>query len=111
MATKTPFDTAYVRAFAVDVDGDPPPRLMLMTLAPLSAANRMAATIEASEHVPESDGALPAMPAADSANCTSQKLEHTLRDMTRALKAMPANPRPLFVFSPMVPATCVPCPS
>ena len=70
--------------------GKGPPRLMLMTWAPLSAAKRMACAMAAMEPEPRAD--------------------RTLSGMIEALKATPPTPSLLFVDWAMVPATWVPWP-
>ncbi len=68
----------------------PPPSDMLITLAPLSAAKRMASAMSAEVPLP--------------------KWLSTFTGISVASKATPATPSPLFVAWAMVPATCVPWP-
>src|SRR6266480_3027526 len=103
-ATNTPFPTAYL--IALSSTGDEPaspaaPRLMLITLAPLSAAYRM--PLATSSSVPPMSSPQP--------NRTSQTPESTLTGMIRMLKATPAVPTLSLVSWPAVPLTCVPWPS
>src|SRR5712692_3836318 len=82
-------------------DGPELPRLMLMVLAPLSAAYRMATATASS---------LPPVSNADP-NATSQSLDNALTGISLTLNATPATPMPSLVSCPIVPLTCVPCPS
>src|SRR5438128_6828232 len=77
------------------------PRLMLITLAPLSAAYRIATATSSS--LPPWNGALPKI--------TSQKPPSAFTGISLTLNATPARPMPSLVSCPMVPLTCVPCPS
>src|SRR5882672_6710048 len=82
-------------------DGPELPRLMLMILAPLSAAYRMATATSSS---------LPPVSNADP-NATSQSLDSALTGISLTLNATPATPMPSLVSWPIVPLTCVPWPS
>ena len=98
-ARKTPFPTAYRMALSTGELGSSPPRLMLITLAPWSAAHRMPC---ASTDIVLSLGAC----------CrTSQSLASTFTGMTLTLNAIPDGPRLLLVLSAIVPVTWVPWPS
>ena len=77
------------------------PRLILITLAPLSAAYRIPAATFSS--LPPMNGELPKI--------TSQKLPRAFTGINLALNATPASSIPSLVSCPIVPLTCVPCPS
>ena len=100
MAMNTPFPTAYLIASSITGAGGPVrPMLMLMTLAPLSAAYRMPRATVSS------------VPTLGEPKMSSQSPSITFTGMSFTLKATPARPTPLFVSSPIVPLTCVPWPS
>src|SRR6185503_10206509 len=88
--TVTPLPRAYFTALAMVPTGTDPPRLMLMTWAPWSAAQR----------IPD------AMPAID----PDPRADSTLIGMIDTPNATPATPSLLLVDWAMVPATWVPCP-
>ena len=88
--TTTPLSRAYFTALAIVPMAMGPPRLMLMTFAPWSAAQRIDCAMAATEPEPFA--------------------ESTLSGMIATSGATPATPSLLFVDCAIVPATCVPCP-
>ena len=95
--TTTPLPMAYATALLSTLVAASAPRLMLITCAPLSAAQRIAAATSAEDPTPD----------------TRPSLIRTIR--VRALTGMilvcqptPATWTPLFDRAAMVPDTCVP---